>query len=191
MRIVGGKYRGRQFHPGKDFRSRPTTDFSKESLFDILENRINWEEAEALDLFAGTGSISFELVSRGCRQVTAVEKDFVHCRFIRKVISELGASNLKLIQDDVFRILARSGGAFDLVFADPPYDLPWFNQVAERVLQSGLLKPGGLFVLEHPKAFRFNHLPGFLEMRHYGSVHFSFFVPAALTEPDPVPTESR
>ncbi len=175
MRIISGKFKGRHFTPGKSFRSRPTTDFSKESLFDILENRIDWEITDALDLFSGTGSISFELVSRGCRNVTSVEKDFVHCRFIRKVTSELTITNLRLVEDDVFRFLARTREGFELVFADPPYDIPGFEQIAEKILQSGVLKPEGLFVLEHPKNYRFQHLPGFLEMRHYGSVHFSFF----------------
>ncbi len=174
MRIVGGKYKGRQFVPGKAFRSRPTTDFSKESLFDILENRIDWEETDALDLFSGTGSISFELASRGCRTVTAVEKDFVHCRFIRKVTEELGITNLRLIQDDAFRVMMRTSQTYDLVFADPPYDMPGFDNIAEKILQSGITKPGGLLIFEHPKKYRFQELPGFLEMRHYGSVHFSF-----------------
>ena len=177
MRIVGGIYKGRQFHPGKEFRSRPTTDFSKESLFDILENRIHCEETDALDLFSGTGSISFELISRGCRQVTAVEKDFVHCRFIRKVTGELDITHLRLIHDDAFRFMMRTSQTYDLVFADPPYDMPGFDHIAEKILQSGVTKPGGLFILEHPKKYRFQELPGFLEMRHYGSVHFSFFKP--------------
>ncbi len=175
MRIVGGKYKGRQFVPGKSFRSRPTTDFSKESLFDILANRIDWEETDALDLFSGTGSISFEMASRGCRNVSSVEKDFVHCRFIRKVAEELEISNLRVIQDDVFRYLFRTGDRFDLIFADPPYDMPGYDNIAEKILHSEVLKPGGLFIFEHPKKSRFQELPGFLEMRHYGSVHFSFF----------------
>ncbi|OQB80893.1 MAG: Ribosomal RNA small subunit methyltransferase D [Bacteroidetes bacterium ADurb.Bin123] len=177
MRIVGGIYKGRHFEPGNSFRARPTTDFSKEGLFDILDNRVHWEVTDALDLFAGTGSISFELVSRGCRKVTAVEKDFVHCKFIRKVIAELRIDNLRLYQNDVFKVLARSGEAYDLVFADPPYDAPWFATTPESILNASVVKPGGLFILEHPKAFRFNQLPGFQEMRHYGSVHFSFFKP--------------
>ena len=175
MRIIGGTYKGHHFVPSSSFRSRPTTDFSKEDLFDILDNRIHWEVTDALDLFAGTGSISFELVSRGCRQVTAVEKDFVHCKFIRKVIAELGIDNLRLYQNDVFKVLARSGAAYDLVFADPPYDAPWFASVPEIILKAGVVKPSGLFILEHPKAFRFDQLPGFQEIRHYGSVRFSFF----------------
>jgi len=175
MRIVGGKYRGRQFHPGKSFKSRPTTDFSKESLFDILENRISWEETSALDLFAGTGSISLELISRGCKSVIAVEQDFVHCRFIRETAETLGIQNLAVIRDDAFHYLLRKKGPFDLIFADPPYTMNDFQSVAGKVLQSGLLKEGGLFILEHSKANRFEELPEFQELRKYGSVHFSFF----------------
>lgn len=175
MRIVGGIFKGRQFHPGKSFRSRPTTDFSKESLFNILENSINWEETTALDLFAGTGSISFELVSRGCLHVTSVEKDFVHARFIRETAEILEINNLRLVQGDVFRFLWSCTGQFDLIFADPPYTMRDFGTTALKVLSSGLLKTGGLFILEHSKEHSFNHLPEFTELRRYGSVHFSFF----------------
>lgn len=175
MRIVGGEFKGRQFHPGKSFRSRPTTDFSKESLFNILENHIDWQETSALDLFAGTGSISFELVSRGCRHVTAVENDFVHCRFIRETAVTLGISNLSLIQGEVFRFLTGNKSHFDLVFADPPYTMKGFETVPLKILGSGILNQGGLFILEHSKDHQFSHLPDFTELRRYGSVHFSFF----------------
>jgi 16S rRNA (guanine966-N2)-methyltransferase len=175
MRIVGGTFKGRHFRPGKSFRSRPTTDFSKESLFNILENWINWDETAALDLFSGTGSISFELVSRGCRHVTAVEKDFVHCRFIRETAATLGISNLTLIKTDVFRFLIGKPGSYDLVFADPPYTMKDFESIAARVLQSGVVKDGGLFILEHSKEHKFKDHPEFLELRKYGSVHLSFF----------------
>jgi 16S rRNA (guanine966-N2)-methyltransferase len=187
MRIVGGTFRGRQFHPGKSFRSRPTTDFSKEGLFDILENHINWPETEALDLFSGTGSISFELVSRGCRRVTAVESDFVHCRFIRETAATLGISNLNLIKTDVFRFMLGKPGAWDLVFADPPYTMKDFGSVAGIILASGIVKEGGLFILEHSKEHHFNHLPEFQELRKYGSVHFSFFSHVQRPDISPIP----
>jgi len=185
MRIVGGTYKGRQFHPGKSFRSRPTTDFSKESLFNILENRINWEETSALDLFAGTGSISFELISRGCRRVTGIEKDKVHCRFIRETVETLGINNFHLVQGDVFHFIRNKPSSFDLVFADPPYTMKNFQTTAEKILGSGILREGGLFILEHSKENQFDHLPDFLELRRYGSVHFSFFRKAA-TEPEKI-----
>ena len=175
MRIISGKYKGRLFHPGKSFRARPTTDFSKESLFNILENRIDWEKTAVLDLFAGTGSISFEMISRGCIHATAVEKDGIHCRFIRETASALGIQNLAVIKENVFRFLSGSTGSFDLVFADPPYDMREFQSVAAKILGSKVLKEGGLFILEHSKNNDFRDLPEFLELRRYGSVHFSFF----------------
>jgi 16S rRNA (guanine966-N2)-methyltransferase len=175
MRIVGGKYKGRIFYPGKSFRSRPTTDFGKEGLFNILENRISWEETDALDLFSGTGSISFELISRGCRRVTAVERDFVHCRYIREESAKLGIDNLQVIKDDVFHLIHCNPGQYALVFADPPFDMKDFQLVAEKILSSGILKEKGLFILEHSKSNKFDLVPGFLELRKYGSVHFSFF----------------
>ncbi len=175
MRIIGGKYKGRIIHPGKNFRSRPTTDFGREGLFNILENRIAWEETDALDLFSGTGSISFELVSRGCKKVTAVELEPGNCRFIRETAGTFGMNNLVVIRDDVFRYLARSRENFDLVFADPPYSMPGFADLAVKILGTDLLTGGGLFILEHPKAYQFDHLPGFREMRKYGNLRFSFF----------------
>jgi 16S rRNA (guanine966-N2)-methyltransferase len=187
MRIVGGTFKGRQFHPGKSFRSRPTTDFGKEGLFDILENSINWDETAALDLFSGTGSISFELISRGCGHVTAVENDFVHCRFIRETAATLGINNLNVIKTDVFRFMLGKPGAWDLVFADPPYTMKDFGSIAGKILASGIVKEGGLFILEHSKENSFKELPEFLELRKYGRVHFSFFRPkmivADLTSP--------
>jgi len=175
MRIVGGKYKGRRFNPGKTFRSRPTTDFSKESLFNILENTVSWHETATLDLFAGTGSISFELVSRGCKSVCAVERDPYHCRFIREVAEELQLAGFTLVRDDVFRFISRTNEKYQLIFADPPYDMPDFSLVAERIFESGLLAPGGLFILEHSKYYNFSHFTGFSDARSYGSVWFSFF----------------
>jgi 16S rRNA (guanine966-N2)-methyltransferase len=187
MRIVGGTFRGRTFHPGKSFQSRPTTDFAKEGLFDILENRIDWEETSALDLFSGTGSISFELISRGCKHVTAVEKDFVHGRFIRETAATLGIDNLSLIRTDAFRFLIGKPGSWDLVFADPPYTMTDFGSVAAKILSSGVVKKGGLFILEHSKSNSFKELPEFLELRKYGSVHFSFFRQDQRPEIPPIP----
>lgn len=175
MRIVGGIYKGRVFNPGKQFKARPTTDFAKENLFNILENRINWEEIDALDLFSGTGSISYELVSRGCREVTSVEINHRHCKYIAEVKSMLNIENLKLVRDDAFHFIQKSKNGYDLIFADPPYDLKNFDDVPIKILSSGILKNQGIFILEHGKNQIFEHLPGFTEIRVYGSVHFSFF----------------
>lgn len=174
MRIVGGKYRGRMFNPGKSFKARPTTDFAKESLFNILNNRIDFEETKVLDLFAGTGSIGYEFLSRGCTNLTMIELEFKHIQFIKSVLKELNES-AKVYRADVFKFLESEKGKYDLIFADPPYDHPRFKEVPELVLTNKLLAPDGIFVLEHGKEYDFSKLPGFKELRKYGSVHFSFF----------------
>jgi 16S rRNA (guanine(966)-N(2))-methyltransferase RsmD len=175
MRIIGGKYKGRIIHPVKNFRSRPTTDFGREGLFNILENRIAWEETNALDLFSGTGSIGFEMASRGCKKVTAVEIESLNCRLIRETAGTFGMNNFVVIRDDVFHFIARSRDRFDLVFADPPYSMPGFEEIALKILDANILNKRGLFILEHPKVYQFDHLPGFSEMRRYGNLRFSFF----------------
>jgi 16S rRNA (guanine966-N2)-methyltransferase len=175
MRIIGGLYKGRRFNPGKNFRARPTTDFARENLFNILENRIDWEITNALDLFAGTGSISYELISRGCRHVTAVESDFRHCKFIEDVKKILQMSELTVLRDDAMRFIIRSGGLYQLIFADPPYDMPGFETIPEKILAADLLTPGGCLILEHNKYHTFGHISQFTELRNYGSVNFSFF----------------
>lgn len=175
MRIVGGKYKGRIFKPGKSFKARPTTDMAKESLFNILQNQVDFEELKVLDLFSGTGSISFEFASRGCPDVTSVEQNFQHQRFIRETIEKLGETSIKSIKANAFVFCEKSDQSFDLIFADPPYDHKQFQRVPELVLGGNLLKADGLFILEHPKNYSFAELPGFQEVRNYGSVHFSFF----------------
>lgn len=174
MRIVGGKYKGRIFHPGKSFKARPTTDFAKENLFNILENRLDWENIDALDLFAGTGSISYELISRGCSYVTSVEMNFRHYLFIEEIRNLLGIDNMMVRREDAFRFIQKTNKKFDLIFADPPFDMKGFEDIAVKVMEAGILKPGGIFILEHNKFQDFSQLPGFLEIRTYGSVHFSF-----------------
>lgn len=176
MRIVGGKYRGRIFNPGKTFKARPTTDMAKESLFNVLQNYIDFEGIKSLDLFAGTGSISYELASRGCTNITAVEINPAHIQFIKEVIEKLGEKNIRLVKSNVFVFAARINEQFDFIFADPPYDHPKFDQVADLVFRNKLLKNDGLFVLEHSGQFDYSAHPNFKELRRYGSVHFSLFV---------------
>lgn len=177
MRIISGIYGRRRFDVPSSFSARPTTDFAKENLFNVLNNLIDWEGLDALDLFAGTGSISFELVSRGCRRVTAVEKNNAHASFIAKVAKELKTDALQLIRGDVFRYLhAAPQEGFDFIFADPPYALPELPDVPWLVLEGNLLRDGGLFVMEHPKTNDFSDLPYFYQHRVYGSVNFSIFV---------------
>ncbi len=175
MRIVGGKYRGRLFNPGKSFNARPTTDMAKESLFNILQNQVDFESIKVLDLFSGTGSISFEFASRGCLDITSVELNFRHHQFIKEVIEKIGETHIKAIKANAFQFVGKTDQTYDLVFADPPYDHKQFNEVPNLVLSSGILKPGGLFILEHSKNYDFSGYPQFAELRSYGSVHFSFF----------------
>ncbi|HPR31677.1 MAG TPA: 16S rRNA (guanine(966)-N(2))-methyltransferase RsmD [Prolixibacteraceae bacterium] len=174
MRITGGKYRGRSFHPGSTFSARPTTDFAKESLFNILANTIDFENCKVLDLFSGTGSIGYEFLSRGTRDLTLVELNFQHVQFIKSVIQQLG-EKAKVYRSDVFRFIESERKKYDLIFADPPYDHPRFPEIPERILNRSLLEKKGILIIEHSKAYNFSHLPGFYDLRKYGSVHFSFF----------------
>ena len=180
MRVVAGKYKGRHFDVPRSFKARPTTDFAKENLFNVLRSYIDFEEEapQALDLFAGTGSITLELLSRGCAHVTAVELDAQHISFIRSFLRQLKAeSDVTLLRADVLRFLKKAPGTYDFIFADPPYALPELEQLPDLVFREGgsLLKAGGLFVLEHGKAQDFSKNPHFIGHRAYGSVNFSFF----------------
>ena len=174
MRIISGKFRGRRLMPPKNITARPTTDFAKESLFNLLTNRMDMEGADVLDLFAGTGSISLECVSRGAREVTAVELAHTQQNFIIATSKSLGINNLHLIRGDVFRYLKACSIRYDLIFADPPYALDELPTLPSLIVPA-LLKPGGLFVLEHGDQYDFSGHPHFLDLRTYGSVHFSFF----------------
>lgn len=176
MRIIGGKFKSRIFRPGKNFKARPTTDFARENLFNILENRYDFENKKVLDLFSGTGSISFEFASRGCQNVTSIELDRFHYRFIESVIETLGIKRIvKALNADVFKFIGRTSEQFDLIFADPPYELDQIAEIPNLILNSNLLNYEGLLVLEHGKTNDFSSHPFFRELRKYGSVHFSFF----------------
>ncbi|MDR0825475.1 MAG: RsmD family RNA methyltransferase [Prevotella sp.] len=176
MRIISGKYKGRRFEPPKSFKARPTTDFAKENLFNVLNNFIDWEETSCLDLFGGTGGISFELVSRECPRVVCVEKNFNHASFIEKTKDELKIkSEMALLKMDVFSYLEHCKEQFDLIFADPPYDLKNFADVPRLVFEKDLIKPEGIFILEHSKDYDFSDRPLFESKRMYGSVNFSIF----------------
>lgn len=175
MRIIRGKYGRRRFDVPHNITARPTTDFARENIFNVIENLIDLEGIAALDLFAGTGAVSYELLSRGCRSVTAVEKAATQLAFIKKVKETLGDEILILVRGDVFKFIASCKTQFDFIFADPPYDLPRFAEVPELVINSGMVKEGTLFIIEHSKAYDFSSLPYFLEHRAYGSVNFSIF----------------
>lgn len=176
MRIIRGKYGHRRFAVPKTFKARPTTDFAKENLFNILENSIDWEETKALDLFAGTGSIGLELLSRGCHTVVGVEMDHAHCTFIRKVLGELKDSNYRLVKGDAFKYISNQvGERFDFIFADPPYAIDNLDTLPDLIMGGTLLASHGLFILEHPATYDFSEHPCFVKLKQYGSVHFSFF----------------
>ncbi len=176
MRIIRGKYGRRRFDVPNNITARPTTDFARENLFNVLENIIDFDsEPSALDLFAGTGAITFELLSRGCSSVTAVEKAATQYNFIRKVSQQLNIDNLTLLKTDALRYIQAASRAFDIVFADPPYDLPGFEKIPEAILGSRLLAPGSLFIIEHSRRHDFSSLPHFSRHLVYGSVNFSIF----------------
>ncbi len=178
MRIIGGKYKGRRIDPPVDFKARPTTDFAREGLFNILNNRVDYETVSVLDLFSGTGSISYEFASRGAASVHLVEKDKRHISGIRRIIRELDLNNIKAVHIDVKAFLKTCNIKFDIVFADPPYDLPWLKELPDLVTGSGVIRDDGFFILEHPKNMSFEGHKLFFEHRNYGGVNFSFFRPS-------------
>ncbi len=174
MRIISGLYKGRAINPPRNLRARPTTDFAKENLFNVLTNLIDFEACDVLDLFAGTGSISYEFASRGARSVTSVEINTVHADFIRQTARELGALNLYVAKANAFLYLKSCAKQFDLIFSDAPYDLEGSEAVIDLVLEGKLLREGGMLIFEHPKGKTFDTHPYFWQLRSYGSVQFSF-----------------
>ncbi|NMB06610.1 MAG: 16S rRNA (guanine(966)-N(2))-methyltransferase RsmD [Bacteroidales bacterium] len=175
MRIISGKYKSRRIQVPQNLKARPTTDFAKEGLFNVLNNFMEWEDLTALDLFSGTGSIAFELISRGASYVVSVEMNQLHYNFICKTQELLGAKELFPLKTDVFKYLQHASQQFDLIFADPPYDLPKLETIPETIIRKELVKQGGVFIMEHSGKFDFSQLPHFSECRHYGNVHFSIF----------------
>lgn len=176
MRIVSGKLKGRRFSPPSSFKARPTTDQARESLFNILNNFIDFEEQTVLDLFGGTGAMSYEFASRGCISVTTVEKSFPHFKFIKTTSEALGLSDdIRIVKSDVFKFLQKDNNTYSLIFADPPFSLPDLAKIPELVMSSGLLRQDGLFILEHGPDQNFDNHPLFQQKRNYGKVNFSFF----------------
>jgi 16S rRNA (guanine(966)-N(2))-methyltransferase RsmD len=176
VRIISGKYGGRIIKPPKNFKARPTTELAREGLFNILSNRVELEGLIVLDLFAGTGSIGFEFASRGAEKVRMIEKNYSHFQFIKKAASLLNSDNVLVTRADVLRILPKLKEKYDIVFADPPYDMSNFEQIPRKVLENNILNTGGTFILEHPGNYNFTDIPQFFEQRRYGSVNFSFFM---------------
>jgi 16S rRNA (guanine966-N2)-methyltransferase len=177
MRIIGGEWGGRKIHPpSKMPYTRPTTDIAKEGLFNIIQSNRDLEGLKTLDLFGGTGSISFELASRGAADLTIVEKDSQMLAFIRKTAESLGLRQLKVVPSDVFRFIKNAKEQYDFIFAGPPYALETIDQIPELVIAGNLLKTNGWFVLEHTPRNRYGGFPLFVTERNYGTTLFSIFI---------------
>lgn len=176
MRIIRGKYGRRRFDVPKNITARPTTDFARENIFNVLENNFEIEDKSVLDLFAGTGAISLEFLSRGAAPVVAVEMAAVQYNFIKSVKTKLADENLTVLKGDVFKFIASCKQQFDFIFADPPYDHPRFAEIPELILNSEAVKEGTVVIVEHNRNHDFSTLPGFHQHRVYGSVNFSIFI---------------
>ncbi|RYG18227.1 MAG: methyltransferase domain-containing protein [Chitinophagaceae bacterium] len=176
MRIISGKYKGRRISPPKNLPVRPTTDMSKEALFNVLNNHFNFSELKILDLFAGTGNISYEFASRGSNNITAVDGDFGCIKFIKQTADEFDFT-ITAIKSDVVKFLEKNSSTYDIIFADPPYDLDQktFEKIVTTSLERGLLDPEGMMVIEHSKYTKMEHLPHFSFQKSYGGSFFSFF----------------
>lgn len=179
MRIIGGKYKGKRFNPPSNFKARPTTDFAKEALFNILANNFNFENIDVLDLFSGTGSITYEFCSRNCNSLIAIEKTKSSVLFIQKKIDELGFLQAKIIQTDVFKFLRNCQNKFDVIFADPPFDYTEieYMEIYNQVFQYNLLSETSFLIIEHSSNIDFSTLKHFVVKKSYGKVNFSFFDP--------------
>ncbi|MEZ4837944.1 16S rRNA (guanine(966)-N(2))-methyltransferase RsmD [Flavobacterium sp.] len=176
MRIISGKYKGRRINPPKNLPVRPTTDMSKEALFNILNNHFNFVELSVLDLFAGTGNISFEFASRGSEPIVSVDADFGCISFIKKTANEF-EFNINAIKSDVFKFLEKTKGDFDIIFADPPYGIEQkdFEKIVQLVFENELMNEEGMMIVEHSKHTKLEHLAHFSFQKNYGGSTFSFF----------------
>jgi len=177
MRIVGGKYRNRRLHPPAEMEARPTTDFAKEGLFNVLQHSVALEGIRVLDLFAGTGNISLEFLSRGAAEVISVDQDRKLFDFMQRTSRELNESGWRMVKSDVFSFLNNHRGQYDIVFADPPFHMEGLERVPAMVLQSGLLGTEGLLIVEHQEKVDLSKLQGYQRTRSYGLIEFSFFGP--------------
>lgn len=176
MRIISGKFKGRRISPPKNLPVRPTTDMSKEALFNVLNNHFNFEELKVLDLFAGTGNISYEFASRGSNNITSVDGDFDCVKFIKQTASEFDF-NIAAIKSDVLKFIEKSNSTFDIIFADPPYalDQKTFDTIVLSVFANNLLEQDGMMIIEHSKYTKLDHLIHFSFKKSYGGSIFSFF----------------
>ncbi len=176
MRIISGQFRGKKLIAPSNLPVRPTTDFAKTGLFNILNNYYSFEKISVLDLYAGTGNLSFEFASRGCHVITAIDKDGACCNYMNKTAQQLGISKqLNVLQSDVLTYLKNSKTPVDIIVADPPYEETPASELVNLVFENQLLKPNGVFILEHSSAVDFSQLPHYLQTRKYGFVSFTFF----------------
>lgn len=185
MRIIGGELKGKNITPPANYQARPTTDFAKEGLFNILINEFDIENISVLDLFAGTGSISMEFASRGCKDIICIEMNQRHTRFIKQCATAYKIKGMQIIHYNAFDFIKICTKSFDVIFADPPYDIAGLDTIPNKVFglsgtsetekEKNLVKKGGYLILEHPARYNFENHPHFLKEKKYGNVHFSFF----------------
>lgn len=176
MRIIGGQLGGRRINPPANMpHTRPTTDIAKEGLFNMLQNNFDFEELKTLDLFGGTGSISYELASRGAKDLSIVEKDDKMFSFIKKTAADLKLQNFKAVKSDVFRFIETATEKFDFIFAGPPYALTTIDELPKLIFEKSLLNEGGWFVLEHTPRNNYKTFPHYLREKHYGTTIFTIF----------------
>lgn len=175
MRIIGGKLKGRQIALPQVYSARPTTDFAREGLFNILGNEYEFEDLKVLDLFGGTGAIAYEFASRGAARVYSVEMSRENASFIKTEAARLGLGNVVMVRDNVFDFLRVCREKFDIIFADPPYALDGLETIPDKVFGQDILFPDCYFILEHGDEHSFARHPRFVKERVYGRVHFSFF----------------
>lgn len=175
MRIIGGEFKGQRFEILKGFKGRPTTDFAREGLFNVLHNSLDWSKTNVLDLFSGTGSISLECMSRGAQSVVAVEKDRRASRHLDRLIESMEIGDAYCVASDAFLYLEKQRKKFDLIFADPPYAEKWGERVHRVVFKKDSLAEGGTLIIEHDPHEVISGLPYWEQTRKYGKVHFSFF----------------
>ena len=175
MRIISGTHKGRTFQVSKAFKSRPTTDIARESLFNVIAHQYRINGLVVVDLFSGSGAISYEFASRGAAQVLSIEKSYPVCKQIMKNAKDLGLEVIKVLRKDVFKWLSTSDHKADIIFADPPFDMKGLETLPDLVIENGFLNEGGCFILEHGRDHDFSEHKHFEELKQYGSVHFSFF----------------
>jgi len=175
VRIISGTHKSRQIHPPKNLPVRPTTDIAKEALFNILVNNFDLSAVNVLDLFAGTGNITYEFASRGAVGVTSIDLELRCVNFIRKTAADFGFDAVLCFRSDAFRFLSHCEQQYDIIFCDPPYEMQGIEMIPETVAARNLLRPEGWLVVEHSRDYNFTKSPGFLQQRKYGKVNFSIF----------------